>query len=102
MGFVASFGRMTINKAIGYWIAQFAGGIAGLTGLWAIFSSSPACSTSTVGLAQQVGQGLSQSHRPRRCCVEVVITFIFVLVVLTATEQRSARRGSQGWRSAWR
>jgi aquaporin Z len=32
MGFVAS-GRMAINEAIGYWIAQFVGGIAGAAGL---------------------------------------------------------------------
>jgi aquaporin Z len=41
MGFVASR-RMPINEAIGYWVAQFVGGIAGAAALWAVFTGSPA------------------------------------------------------------
>src|ERR1700739_4587537 len=40
IGFVASR-RMPIREAIGYWVAQFAGGIAGAAALWAVFTGSP-------------------------------------------------------------
>ncbi len=94
MGFVAS-GRMAINEAIGYWIAQFVGGIAGAAGLWAIFSGSPAYSTSTVGLGTNGWGKASMIHIDLggAFATEVVITFIFVLVVLTAT----SRIGSPGF-----
>jgi aquaporin Z len=94
MGFVAS-GRMSINEAIGYWIAQFVGGIAGATVLWAIFSGSPVYSTSTVGLGTN-GWGKASMigiHVGGAFATEVVLTFIFVLVVLTAT----SRIGSAGF-----
>ena len=94
MGFVAS-GRMAINEAIGYWIAQFVGAFVGAAGLWAIFSGSPAYSTSTVGLGTNGWGKASMIHIDLggAFATEVVITFIFVLVVLTAT----SRIGSPGF-----
>ncbi len=86
IGFVAS-GRMTISEAIGYWIAQFAGGIVGAVVLWAIFEGSPQYSRSTTGLGAD-GWGkhsLVHINVSGAFGAEVVLTFLFVLVVLSAT-----------------
>src|SRR5882672_235807 len=42
--------RMSLVDAIPYWIAQFAGGIAGAVVLWAVFQGAPTYSTKSVGL----------------------------------------------------
>src|SRR5690242_11512238 len=34
-------GRIALAEAVGYWIAQFAGGIVGALALWGTFSTSP-------------------------------------------------------------
>src|SRR5947208_10183553 len=49
MGFFVS-GRMTLADAIGYWVAEFAGGIVGALALWAVFEGSPQYSRTTTGL----------------------------------------------------
>jgi len=95
LGFVVS-GRMTLAEAAGYWGAQFAGGIVGALVLWGIFSGSPAYSRATVGLgtngwgskASIIGIGLGGAF-----ATEVLLTFIFVIVVLVAT----SRVGSPGF-----
>jgi aquaporin Z len=94
MGFLVS-GRMKLNEAIGYWVAQFIGGIIGAVVLWAIVSGAHGYSTSTVGLgtdgwgkASMVGIGAGGAF-----ATEVVLTFVFVLVVLIAT----SRIGSAGF-----
>jgi aquaporin Z len=94
LGFVVS-GRMTLQEAIGYWISQFVGGIAGAVVLWAIVSGAPDYSRGTTGLgadgwgkASMVGIGAGGAF-----ATEVVLTFIFVLVVLIAT----SRVGSPGF-----
>lgn len=38
LGFVVS-GRMSLGEAVGYWVAQFAGGIVGALVLWGIVSA---------------------------------------------------------------
>jgi len=48
MGFLVSR-RMTTGDAIGYWIAQFIGGIVGAVTLWAMFQGSDSY-TKSVGL----------------------------------------------------
>ena len=86
IGFAAS-GRMTITEAIGYWIAQFAGGIVGAVVLWAILEGSPQYSRSTTGLGAD-GWGkhsLVHLNVSGAFGAEVVLTFLFVLVVLSAT-----------------
>jgi aquaporin Z len=95
MGFVVS-GRMRITEAVGYWIAQFVGGILGALVLWGIVSGAQGYSRSTVGLGadgwghhvSMVGIGLGGAF-----AAEVVLTFIFVLIVLIAT----SRIGSPGF-----
>lgn len=94
MGFLAS-GRMSLQEAIGYWAAQFVGGIVGAAALWAIVSGSPVYSTSTVGLGANGWGKASMIHIGvgSAFATEVVLTFIFVLVVLIAT----SRIGSPGF-----
>src|SRR6201985_3134811 len=43
-------GRIPLAEAVGYWIAQFAGGIVGALVLWGSFSTSPLYHRSTTGL----------------------------------------------------
>ncbi len=95
IGFVLS-GRMALTEAVGYWIAQFVGGILGALLLWGIVSGAPGYSRSTVGLGadgwgphvSMVGIGAGGAF-----VTEVVLTFIFVLAVLVAT----SRLGSPGF-----
>jgi aquaporin Z len=93
LGFVTS-GRMTLTEAVPFWIAQFVGGIVGALILWGIFSGSPHYSRSTTGLGTDGYGSKSLIHLDLggALATEVVLTFIFVLVVLAAT----SRLGSPG------
>jgi aquaporin Z len=96
-GFVIS-GRMKLSEAVGYWVAQFIGGIAGAAVLYAIVSGAPAYSTSKVGLGTDGwGRGVSMIGigGGSAFVAEAVLTFAFVLVVLIATS-RIADSGSAG------
>ena len=95
MGFLVSR-RMTTGDAIGYWIAQFIGGIVGAVTLWAMFQGSDSY-TKSVGLGtdgwgkhSMIGINVGGAF-----AVEVVLTFMFVLVVLGATS-RLATPGAAG------
>lgn len=87
LGFLVSK-RIALTDAIGYWIAQFIGGIAGAAVLWAIVSGAPGYSTSKQGLGtngwgphvSMIGIGAGGAF-----ATEVVLTFFFVLVVLVST-----------------
>jgi aquaporin Z len=86
LGFLMSK-RMSLTDAIGYWAAEFAGGIIGALGLWAVFSGSPQYSRATTGLGTD-GWGshsLIGLNGTGAFAAEVILTFIFVLVVLAAT-----------------
>jgi aquaporin Z len=88
MGFLAS-GRMDLEEAVGYWVAQFLGGIAGALVLWGILSTSPFYSRSTVGLGTD-GYGshsMISINAGGAFLAEVVLTFLFVFVVLGATSK---------------
>ncbi|MFL6239450.1 MAG: MIP family channel protein [Actinomycetes bacterium] len=85
-GFLAS-GRLTLPEAIGYWIAQFAGGIAGALVLFGIFSGTPSYNRKTTGLGAD-GWGshsILGVNGGGAFAAEVVLTFLFVLVVLAVT-----------------
>lgn len=94
MGFVAS-GRMTLNEAVQYWVAQFLGGIIGALVLFGMFETSPHYTRTGTGLGAD-GYG---SHSPLGInaggafLAEVVLTALFVFVVLAAT----SRLGSPGF-----
>src|SRR6476646_7777363 len=49
MGFLVA-GRMSLDDALGYWAAQFIGGIVGAAALFGVLQATPAYSTDTIGL----------------------------------------------------
>jgi aquaporin Z len=88
MGFVVSR-RLSLRDAIGYWIAQFVGGIAGALVLWAVFTGSPVYSRHRQGLGAN-GFGKNSMifiNTAGAFFAEVILTFLFVFVVLAATSR---------------
>jgi aquaporin Z len=86
LGFVVA-GRMAWAEAMGYWIAQFVGGIAGAFALWMVFRDASGYSVASVGLGtdgwgshSMIGLGMAGAF-----AAEVIMTFLFVLIVLVAT-----------------
>ncbi len=79
--------RIPVAEAIGYWIAQFAGGIVGALALWGTFSSSPLYSRTTTGLGADGWGSNSLIHIGvgGAFVFETVLTAIFVFVVLRVT-----------------
>ncbi|MDN5757442.1 MAG: aquaporin [Tomitella sp.] len=89
LGFVVS-GRMRMTEAVGYWIAQIAGGIIGAGVLRGIFATTDTYSTDSVGLGTNGwGEGVSMIGVDwvGAFFAEVVLTFIFVAVVLAVTSK---------------
>jgi aquaporin Z len=86
LGFVVSR-RMALSEALGYWAAQFVGGIVGALGLWAVLSGSPSYSRAKTGLGTDGWGSHSMIHinAGGAFACEVILTFLFVLVVLSAT-----------------
>ncbi|MGI8902235.1 MAG: aquaporin [Solirubrobacteraceae bacterium] len=91
IGFLASK-RMTLGDAVGYWIAQFMGAVVGALALWAVFSGATGYSRKTTGLGVDgwgshsiIGLGAGGAF-----AAEVILTFLFVLVVLAASHVVSA------------
>jgi aquaporin Z len=80
--------RMSIQEAIGYWVAQLVGGILGALLLWAIFESSGGYSKS-VGLGTDGWGKHSLIHIQAGGAfgAEVILTFVFVFVILAATSK---------------
>ncbi len=88
--------RITLMDAVGYWIAQFVGAVLGaLLLLWVMVTThtAPAYSKATVGLGAN-GWGSSPASVLRvsgggAFLTEVIITAVFVLVVLSATNKKA-------------
>ena len=80
-------GRIRLVEAIGYWIAQFAGGIVGALVLWGAFSTSPSYSRSITGLGTDGWGSKSMIHigLGGALIFEIILTAIFVFVVLRVT-----------------
>jgi aquaporin Z len=80
-------GRLPLLEAIGYWAAQFAGGIAGALALWGTFRTSPQYSRTTTGLGTDGWGSKSLIHVGvgGALIFEIVLTAIFVFVVLRVT-----------------
>jgi len=83
--------RISLEDAVAYWLAQFAGGIAGAAVLFGIVSSTPNYSTSSTGLGAD-GFGAHSMvglNTAGAFFAEVILTFIFVLVILAVTRRAS-------------
>ncbi|MGH2872357.1 MAG: MIP family channel protein [Solirubrobacteraceae bacterium] len=86
IGFLVSK-RIDLRDAVGYWIAQFIGGILGALALWGVFSGSSQYSRKVTGLGTD-GWGshsIIGLNAGGAFAAEVILTFLFVLVVLAAT-----------------
>jgi aquaporin Z len=86
LGFVIA-GRTTLKDAAGYWASQLIGGIVGAFALWAVFANSGAYSCAVTGLGTD-GWGIHSMiglQAGGAFLAEVILTFVFVLVVLMAT-----------------
>lgn len=78
---VALSGRMSWKDACGYWAGQFVGGIIGAALLFAICS--------VAGIEMGGANAVANAGGVwGACLVEVIATFIFVLVVLGATDEK--------------
>ena len=78
---VALSGRMSWKDAIGYWVAQFIGGIIGAAILLAFCN--------VAGVEMGGANGVANAGGPGGAfLVEAVATFVFVLVVLGTTDDK--------------
>ncbi|HEY7052298.1 MAG TPA: aquaporin [Mycobacterium sp.] len=82
-------GRVSIGEAVGYWIAQFVGGILGALLLWAMLAASPLYSRSHTGLGADGWGPASDIHigLGGAFLAEVVLTAMFVFIVLCVTSK---------------
>lgn len=89
--------RTSLSEAIGYWIAQFVGGIVGALLLWALLDQSPLYNKATHGLGVN-GWGAASSIRISMggaFLVEVIMTatFVFVILLVTGKARSTATAG---------
>jgi aquaporin Z len=84
--------RIPFAEALGYWVAQFVGGILGALLLWATFSASPLYSRSKTGLGTNGWGAASHIHinAGGAFLTEVVLTAMFVFAVLGATSKTAS------------
>ncbi|MGF6990454.1 aquaporin Z [Lachnospiraceae bacterium PF1-21] len=75
-------GKMSVTDFIGYLVAQFLGGIAGAGILTVFFGSNEALGQNGYGEASALGTEMAGAF-----LVEVVLTFVFVLLILGVTSK---------------
>jgi aquaporin Z len=82
-------GRLPVAEAVGYWVAQFIGGILGALLLWGMFNTSPLYSTAKTGLGTDGWGAASDIHigAGGAFLAEVVLTAMFVFVILAVTSK---------------
>lgn len=75
-------GKMSVKDFVGYVIAQLLGATAGAAGLWLIFGSNASLGANGYGEQSALHIGAVGA-----AIVEVVLTFIFVLLILGVTSK---------------
>jgi len=88
MGFLFAR-RISTGDAAAYWVAQVVGAVVGAAILRAMFAGVPGYSTTSTGLGTNGFGKQSMLHLDTggAFLAEVVLTFLFVLVVLTVTRK---------------
>lgn len=91
-------GRMKTGEAVYYIVAQILGGIAGAFILLQIASGKPEYSLATNGLGQNGFDALSPQHYTLHAglIAEIVLTFIFLLVIFGSTSTKNINGGFAG------
>lgn len=90
MGFLAAR-RITLQEAIGYWVAQIVGGIVGALVLWGVVQSSDAYRDSMGLGADGFGaHSMVGLNAFGALLTEAVLTFLFVFTVLAVTRKAAA------------
>ncbi|MBV9659766.1 MAG: aquaporin [Acidimicrobiales bacterium] len=91
IGFLLA-GRTSLGEAVGYWIAQFVGGIAGALVLWGVLSGSPDYSRHSTGLGADGYGSHSMVHLNvgGAFAAEAILTLLFVFVILAVTSRIGA------------
>lgn len=75
-------GRMSVKDFFGYIVGQFAGATVGAAFLWVIFGSNQSLGQNGYGTASALGISMWVA-----VLVEIVLTFVFVLVILGVTSK---------------
>jgi aquaporin Z len=87
---LATAGRLPAKDIIPYWLAQVAGGIAAAAILYAIASGVPGFDASQGFASNGYGEHSPQGYSLQAGLVcEVVMTFMFLLLILGATSARA-------------
>lgn len=91
-------GRMKASEAVYYIVAQILGGIAGAFILMLIASGKPEYSLAANGLGQNGYEAFSPQHYNLQAglIAEVVLTFIFLLVIFGSTSTKNINGGFAG------
>lgn len=91
-------GRMKASEAAYYIVAQILGGIAGAAILMLIASGKPEYSLAANGLGQNGYESFSPQHYNLQAglIAEVVLTFIFLLVIFGSTSTKNINGGFAG------
>lgn len=81
--------RIDAAEAVAYWVAQIVGAIVGAGLLRLLFAGAKGYSTTTIGLGTNGfgAQSMVNVNTGGAFLAEVVLTFLFVLVVLTVTRK---------------
>lgn len=85
---VALSGRMSWKDAVGYWIGQFLGGIAGAALLYLIIKCTGAPGAMGVPAGMGANGVANAGGVGGAFLVELIATFVFVLVVLGTTDSK--------------
>lgn len=86
-------GKMKLKDTIAYVIMQCIGAVIGAAILYAVASGNPSYSVSVIGLGQNGFDNASPSgfSMTSAFIVEVILTFIFLLVIFGSTSERAPK-----------